>query len=176
MTIYEFGGRAPTVPDSGDFWVAPGARLIGDVTVAAGASVWFGATLRGDNEPIVLGSDSNVQEHCVLHTDPGFPLTIGTECTIGHRAILHGCSVGNGALIGMGAIVLNGAKIGARSLLGAGALVAEGKEIPAGALVLGAPARVVRMLDRAEQRKLTDAAGHYRERMRQFRKGLRIIG
>jgi len=175
MTIYAFGGRAPTVPDNGDFWVAPGAHLIGDVTVTEGVSVWFGATLRGDNEPIVLGPCSNVQEHCVLHTDPGFPLSVGAECTIGHRAILHGCSVGDGALIGMGAIVLNGAKVGARSLLGAGALVAEGKEIPAGALALGAPARVVRMLNQAEQRELTDAAGHYRERMRQFRERLRVI-
>ncbi len=176
MTIYEFSGRAPTFPDNGDFWVAPGAHLIGDVAVAEGVSVWFGATLRGDNEPIVLGPGSNVQEHCVLHTDPGFPLMVGAECTIGHRVILHGCSVGNGALIGMGAIVLNGAKIGARSLLGAGALVAEGKEIPAGVLALGAPARVVRMLNRTEQRELTDAAGHYRERMGQFRERLRVIG
>ena len=176
MTLYKFGGRMPTVPDNGDFWVAPGAHLIGDVTVGAGVSVWFGTTARGDNDPIVLGTGTNIQEQCVLHTDPGFPLTVGAGCTIGHRAILHGCTVDDGALIGMGAIVLNGAVIGARALVGAGALVAEGKEIPAGALAVGAPARVIRMLRNTEREALADAAQHYRERMERFRNELRIVG
>ncbi len=175
MTLYALGERAPKLPEDGDFWVAPGAHLIGDVTVSAGASVWFGATLRGDNEPIVLGIGSNIQEHCVLHTDPGFPLTVAAECTVGHRAILHGCSVNDGALIGMGAIVLNGASIGAGALLGAGALVTEGKEIPPGALAVGSPARVIRILGEEERRKLAESARHYRMRMEKYRDGLRIV-
>ncbi len=175
MTLYALGGLVPKVPEDGDFWVAPGAHVIGDVTIGTGATVWFGSTLRGDTEPIVVGPGSNIQENCVLHTDPSFPLTVGAECTIGHKAILHGCTVDDGTLIGMGAIILNGAGIGRGALVGAGALVTEGKEIPPGALVTGAPARVIRILDDAERRKQAEVARHYRERMKDFRNNLTIL-
>ena len=122
-------------------WIAPDATLIGDVQVGRNAGFWFGVVIRGDNEPIVIGADTNVQEHTVMHTDPGFPLTIGEGCTIGHRAMLHGCTIGDNSLIGMGAIVLNGARIGKNSLVGAGALVTEGKEFPDNSLIVGSPAQ-----------------------------------
>ena len=155
-----------------DTWVAPDANLIGKVTLRLGASVWFGATLRGDNERITLGAGSNVQENCVLHTDMGYPLVIGENCTIGHKAMLHGCLIGDGSLIGMGATILNGAKIGAGCLIGAGALITEGKDIPDGSLVMGAPGRVIRMLDAAAQAKLLNSAASYQANMRRFRDGL----
>lgn len=165
--IYALDGHAPRLAP--DAWVAPDANLVGRVTLAAGASVWFGATLRGDNEPIVIGEGSNVQELCVLHTDMGFPLTVGRDCTIGHKAILHGCTVEDEALIGMGATILNGAVIGRGSLVGAGALVTEGKAIPEGSLVIGAPAKVVRTLDEAAREALRESARHYRANAARFR-------
>lgn len=158
-----------------DTWVAPDANLIGRVVLEEGASVWFGATLRGDNEEIRVGKGSNVQENCVLHTDMGYPLTIGADCTIGHKAMLHGCTIGDGSLIGMGATVLNGAVIGKGCLIGAGALIAEGKSIPDGALVMGAPGRVMRMLDADAQARLLASAEVYRANMRRFRSGLRPL-
>ncbi|WP_439560570.1 gamma carbonic anhydrase family protein [Roseinatronobacter sp.] len=173
--LYELDGVRPDVPDNGDFWVAPGAHVIGNVVLGAGVSIWFGCTLRGDNEPIVLGTGTNIQENCVLHTDMGYPLTIGAECTIGHKAILHGCTIGDGSLIGMGATVLNGAVIGKGCLIGAGALVTEGKEIPDGSLVMGAPGRVVRQLDAAVRARLVQSAAGYRANMARFRAGLRAI-
>ena len=127
MPLFSLEEIEPKLPDNGDYWVAPGAMVIGKVTLKAGASIWFNAVLRGDNELIEIGEGSNVQENCVLHTDPGFPISVGPNCTIGHKAILHGCQIGEGSLIGMGATVLNGAKIGAGCLIGAGALVTEGK-------------------------------------------------
>ena len=169
--IHVLGDLAPTLAP--DAWVAHDANVIGRVTLGEGASVWFGAQLRGDNEPIVIGDGSNVQELCVLHTDMGFPLTVGRDCTIGHRAILHGCTVGDGSLVGMGATVLNGAVIGRGCLVGAGALVTEGKTIPDGSLVVGAPAKVVRTLDEAALEALRDAARHYREKAARFRAELR---
>lgn len=175
MMLYELDGVRPDVPDNGDFWVAPGAHVIGNVVLGAGVSIWFGCTLRGDNEPIVLGAGTNIQENCVLHTDMGYPLTIGAECTIGHKAILHGCTIGDGSLIGMGATVLNGAVIGKGCLIGAGALVTEGKEIPDGSLVMGAPGRVVRQLDAAARARLVQSAAGYRANMARFRAGLRAI-
>jgi carbonic anhydrase/acetyltransferase-like protein (isoleucine patch superfamily) len=168
--IYTLDGIAPQIDPSA--WVAPDANVIGRVVLEAEASVWFGATLRGDNEAIRVGSGSNVQEGCVLHTDIGFPLVIGAHCTIGHKAILHGCTIGEGSLIGMGAIVLNGAKIGRGCLIGAGALVTEGKEIPDGALVMGAPGKVVRMLDAEGVARLLASAEGYRQNARRFRLGL----
>lgn len=171
--IYALDGIAPTLPADGDFWVAPDANVIGQVVLGAGCSVWFGATLRGDNEAIVLGAGSNVQENCVFHTDMGYPLTLGENCTIGHKAMLHGCTIGDGSLIGMGATVLNGAVIGKGCLIGAGALVTEGKEIPDGSLVMGAPGRVVRQLDAAQRQALIGSARHYQDNMRRFRDGLR---
>ncbi|MBR3369384.1 MAG: gamma carbonic anhydrase family protein [Rhodobacteraceae bacterium] len=173
--LYELDGQRPELPQDGDFWVAPGAHVIGNVVLGAGVSIWFGCTLRGDNEPIVLGEGTNVQENCVLHTDMGYPLTIGADCTIGHKAILHGCTIGAGSLIGMGATVLNGAVIGKGCLIGAGALVTEGKEIPDGSLVMGAPGRVVRQLDDAARARLVQSAAGYRANMARFKAGLREV-
>jgi carbonic anhydrase/acetyltransferase-like protein (isoleucine patch superfamily) len=150
--------------------------LIGNVIVEAGANIWFGAVLRGDNEAITVGAGSNVQENAVLHTDMGFPLTIGANCTIGHKAMLHGCTIEAGSLIGMGATLLNGAKIGAASLVGACALVTEGKEIAPGSLVMGAPAKVVRELDAAAQARLLKSAEGYRANAARFAKGMVAVG
>ncbi|MBY6200118.1 gamma carbonic anhydrase family protein [Maritalea mobilis] len=171
--IYALDGVAPEIAE--DSWVAPDANLIGRIVLETGASVWFGSTLRGDNEEIRVGAGSNVQENCVFHTDMGYPLTIGANCTIGHKAMLHGCAIGDGSLIGMGATVLNGAKIGKGCLIGAGALIPEGKEIPDGSLVMGMPGKVVRDLDAAAQEKLLASAEHYRQRMRRFREGMRPV-
>lgn len=156
-------------------WVAPDANLIGRVVLEDEASVWFGATLRGDNEEIRLGRGSNIQENSVLHTDPGCPLTIGANCTIGHKAMLHGCSIGEGTLIGMGATVLNGARIGRGCLIGACALITEGKEIPDGSLVMGAPGKVVRQLDADARAKLLKSAAHYRANSARYRAGLKPV-
>lgn len=168
--IYALDGISPQIDPTA--WVAPDANVIGRVVLAAESSIWFGATLRGDNEEIRVGPGSNVQEGCVLHTDIGYPLVIGANCTIGHKAILHGCTIGAGSLIGMGAIVLNGARIGRGCLIGAGALVTEGKEIPDGALIMGAPGKVVRLLDEAGIERLLASADGYRRNARRFRDGL----
>lgn len=172
--IWELDGIAPLV--AGSAWVAPDAQVMGRVVLEAESSVWWGAVLRGDNEEIRVGRGSNVQDLCVFHTDPGCPLTIGEDCTIGHRAILHGCTLGNGVLIGMGATVLNGARIGDGALIGAGALITEGKEIPPGALVMGAPGRVVRELAEAERAGLLDSARRYAANAARFRAGLKQLG
>lgn len=171
--IYSLDGIAPQIAASA--WVAPDANLIGKIVVEDEASIWFGATLRGDNEEIRVGRGSNVQENCVLHTDMGFPLVIGADCTIGHKAMLHGCVIGEGSLIGMGATVLNGARIGKGCLIGAGALITEGKEIPDGSLVMGAPGKVVRQLDEAGLARLRASAAGYRANARRFAAGLRAI-
>lgn len=173
MTLYALDGAVPELAE--DAWVAPDANVIGKVKLAAGASVWFGSTLRGDNELISVGEASNLQENVVCHTDMGFPLTIGANVTVGHKAMLHGCTVGEGSLIGMGATVLNGAVIGKGCLIGAGALVTEGKVIPDGSLVMGAPGKVVRELDAAAKQRLVASALHYRENAARFRAGLREI-
>ncbi|MFT6772364.1 MAG: carbonic anhydrase/acetyltransferase-like protein (isoleucine patch superfamily) [Paracoccaceae bacterium] len=171
-SLYSLDGIAPTLPEDGDFWVAPGAVLVGKVVLRSGASVWFNAVLRGDNEVIEVGEGSNVQEGSVLHTDPGCPLTIGANCTIGHKVMLHGCTIGDGSLIGMGATVLNGAVIGRGCLIGAGALITEGKVIPDGSLVMGAPGKVVRQLDDAAQHGILSGAAKYQAKMRRFRVGM----
>ena len=170
MTVYALDGLAPDVDP--DAWVAPDANVIGAVTLMPRASVWFGATLRGDNERITVGTGSNIQEACILHTDMGYPLTIGADCTVGHAAILHGCTLEDRVLIGMGATVLNGAVIGAESLIGAGALVTEGKVIPPRSLVMGAPGKVVRELSDEEVQGLRLSALHYQENAARFREGL----
>ena len=170
MTIYTLDGHAPQIAE--DSWIAPDANLIGKVVIEDLASVWFGCTLRGDNEEIRVGAGSNVQENCVTHTDMGYPLVIGPGCTIGHKAMLHGCILEENVLIGMGATVLNGARIGRNSLIGAGALITEGKEIPEGSLVMGAPGRVVRSLDAAAIATLRATALHYQQNMRRYRTGL----
>ncbi len=172
--IYALDGIAPEIGE--DTWVAPDANIIGRVVLEPGASVWFGSTLRGDNEEIRVGRGSNVQENCVMHTDPGFPVLIGADCTIGHKAMLHGCVIGDGSLIGMGATVLNGAEIGRGCLIGAGALIPEGKEIPDGSLVVGMPGKVIRELDEAARAGLLASAEHYRQNMRRFRAGLSPLG
>ena len=172
--IYSLDGIGPDLHE--DTWVAPDANLIGKVTLGQGASVWFGATLRGDNERITVGMGSNIQENCVLHTDMGYPLTIGENCTIGHKAILHGCSIGTATLIGMGAIILNGANIGAGCLIGAGALITEGKDIPDFSLVMGAPGRIIRTLDPAARARLVASATRYQANMRRFRAGMQRSG
>ena len=173
MAVFALGGLTPQIDL--DTWVAHDANVIGNVVMQAGASVWFGATLRGDNEEILVGAGSNVQENAVLHTDLGFPLRIGAGCTIGHKAMLHGCTIGENSLIGMGATVLNGAKIGRNCLIGANALITEGKEIPDNSLVMGSPGKVVRQLDEAAIAGLRNSALHYADNMRRFRTELREI-
>jgi carbonic anhydrase/acetyltransferase-like protein (isoleucine patch superfamily) len=168
--IYALDGLAPDIHPTA--WIAPTAVLIGRVIVGAGANIWFGAVLRGDNEPITIGEATNVQENCVLHTDMGYPLTLGDHCTIGHKAMLHGCTIGRGSLIGMSATVLNGARIGASCLVGAAALVTEGKEFAEGSLIMGAPARAVRSLDDAARERLMASARGYRANGARFAKGL----
>lgn len=171
--IYALDGVAPQIDDAA--WIAPNATIIGRVIVGAGASVWFGVTIRGDNDPITIGAGTNVQEHAVFHTDPGCPLTIGTGCTIGHKAMLHGCTIGDNTLVGMGATILNRAVIGRDCLIGAGALVTEGKVIPDGSLVVGSPGRVVRTLDAAAIDGLRRSAAHYQANAARFRAGLQEI-
>ena len=170
--LYSLEGTAPTFDDENDVWIAPDAQVMGNISIGAAASIWFGAVLRGDNELIRVGTGSNIQEHSCLHTDLGFPLTIGENCTIGHKAMLHGCTIGDGSLIGMGATVLNGAVIGKGCLIGAGALITEGKTIPDGSLVMGAPGKVVRELDDQAQAGLVMSAKGYQANMRRFRDGL----
>ncbi|WP_349262324.1 gamma carbonic anhydrase family protein [Geminicoccus sp.] len=171
--LYALGDEVPQVhPDA---WVAPTAVLIGKVVVEKGATVWFGAVLRGDNETITVGEGSNVQENCVLHTDPGFPLTIGRNVTVGHLAMLHGCTIEDGALIGMAAVVLNGAMIGEGTLIGAKALVGEQKRIPGGSLVLGAPGKVVRELGDEDRSRMLRGAATYVERGQRFRREMRTV-
>jgi len=173
MTLYTLDGIAPVV--HGDSWIAPDANVIGRAQIDAGASVWFGCTLRGDNELIHIGAGSNVQENCVLHTDIGFPLTVGQNCTVGHKAMLHGCTIGDETLIGMGATVLNGAVIGKNCLIGAGALVTEGKHIPDGSLVIGAPGKVARVLSDDEIQGLRESAAGYQRNAARFRAGLSAL-
>ncbi len=172
MTIFALDGVRPELPQAGSFWIAPSADVMGKVRVKRQASIWFQAVLRGDNDWITIGEGSNVQDGCVLHTDPGLPLNVGRDCTIGHSAILHGCEIGDGSLIGMGATVLNRAVIGKNCLIGANALIAEGKIIPDRSLVLGAPGRVVRVLSEDDVAGLMRAAEFYRERWQRFAAGL----
>ncbi|WP_292895856.1 gamma carbonic anhydrase family protein [Nitratireductor sp.] len=175
MPIYALAGESPIFEDRETNWIAPDASVIGRVRLGRNAGIWFGAVLRGDNEPIEIGENTNIQEHSVLHTDIGFPLTIGPGCTIGHRAILHGCRIGENSLVGMGAIVLNGAEIGRNCLVGAGALVTENKKIPDNSLVVGSPARVVRELDDEAVRGLQWSSAHYVENGRRFLEGMKPV-
>ncbi|SMX51076.1 gamma carbonic anhydrase family protein [Actibacterium lipolyticum] len=175
MALYELGDKVPNTPQNGDFWVAPAAHVVGDVHLGEGVGIWFGAVLRGDNERLTIGARTNVQEHAMVHADPGFPAQIGENVTIGHRAIVHGCTIGDNTLIGMGATVLNGAKIGRNCLIGAGALVTEGKEIPDGSLVIGSPAKVVRALDDAAIAGLKASATNYVANAKRFTNELKRI-
>lgn len=175
MPIYELDGMTPRLPAPERFWVAPDAHVIGDVTLGDEVGIWFGAVLRGDRSAITVGARTNVQEGAMLHADPGFPLSIGAGVTIGHHAIVHGCSIGDGSLIGMGATVLNGAKIGRNCLVGANALVTEGKEFPNGSLIVGSPARAIRSLDEAAIGGLRRSADGYVENWRRFAGTLRRL-
>ncbi|MEM7056911.1 MAG: gamma carbonic anhydrase family protein [Pseudomonadota bacterium] len=175
MPLYRLDGVGPQIPASGNFFVAPGAQVIGDVRMDENSSIWFNAVLRADNEPIVLGAGSNIQDGCVCHVDPGFPLTIGSNVTVGHMALLHGCTIGDGSLVGMGAVILNGAKIGKDCLIGANALITEGKEIPDRSLVMGQPGKIIRTLDDDAVAGVHVAAEHYRQRQAQYNAGLTLI-
>jgi carbonic anhydrase/acetyltransferase-like protein (isoleucine patch superfamily) len=172
MPLYALDGSAPILPENNRYWIAPDATLVGKVRLEEDASVWFGAILRGDNEEILIGARSNVQDGSLLHTDMGFPLTIGPDCTIGHQVTLHGCIIGESSLIGMGATLLNGAKIGKNCLVGANALVTEGKEFPDNSLIVGAPAKLVRTLDETAVEKLRESAAHYVANWQRYAKGL----
>jgi carbonic anhydrase/acetyltransferase-like protein (isoleucine patch superfamily) len=176
MPIYELDGQAPEFPADGKYFVAETAVLIGRVRLKSYASVWFGAVLRGDNEWIEIGERSDVQDNCTLHTDPGYPMTIGANSLVGHNVVLHGCTVGDNSLIGMGATVLNGAKIGRNSLVGAGALVTEGKSFPDNSLIVGVPARAIRTLDEKAVKMIAEGADIYVRRWQRYIKGLKRIG
>ena len=173
MAIYELDGAAPDVAPTA--WVADSAQVIGQVAIAADASIWFGVVIRGDTDPIHIGVSTNIQDGSVLHADYGKPLHIGDHVTVGHKVMLHGCTVGDGSLIGIGAIVLNGAKIGRGCIVGAGALVTEGKEFPDGSMILGSPAKAVRELTPEQQAGLRLSALHYVENAKRFRQGLRRL-
>ena len=174
MSLYQLDDLSPRLADTA--WVADSAQVMGNVELAAETSVWFGAVLRGDTEVIRVGRGSNIQEHSVVHADVGFPVTIGENVTVGHQVMLHGCSIGDGSLIGIQAVVLNGAKIGKHCLVGAGALVTEGKQFPDGSMIIGAPAKVVRQLTPEQMAGLDRSAEHYVENARRFRSGLKKIG
>ena len=174
MPIYELDGQAPDLAE--ECWIAETAVVIGRVRLGAATSLWFGSVLRGDDEWVEIGANSNIQENCTLHTDMGFPLTVGSNCTIGHNVVLHGCTIAENSLIGMGAIILNGAKIGQNCIVGAGSLVTEGKAFADNTLIVGAPARAVRALDDEAIKMIRWSADHYVNNFRRFATGLKRIG
>tara|TARA_B100000378_G_scaffold278013_2_gene279906 strand:+ start:70 stop:615 length:546 start_codon:yes stop_codon:yes gene_type:complete len=176
LTIYALGDRRPTLPAQGAFWIAPDAAVIGNIIIGDDVGIWFRAVLRGDNEPITIGAGSNIQDGVMIHTDMGAPATIGRGCTIGHHAIIHGCTIGDNSLVGMGATILNGAVIGSNSLVGANALVTEGKTFPDNSLIVGAPAKAVRTLDAASIEGLRRSATSYQENWKRFERELTVIG
>ena len=175
MTAYRLGDRLPTYPSDGEYWIAPNAVVAGNVILKKNASIWFGAVLRGDNEPIIVGENSNIQDNSVCHTDMGSPLTIGDNVTVGHMVMLHGCTIGDGALIGIGAVVLNRAKIGKNCLIGAKALIPEGKVIPDNSLVLGAPGKVVREVSEAQIAILAESAAGYVRNWKRYVRDLQPV-
>ncbi len=175
MAIYQLDGDVPQTPDDDSYWVADSAAVIGKVVLGANSSVWFGAVLRGDNETIIVGENTNIQDCCVCHTDMGYPLVIGRDVTVGHQAALHGCTIGDGSLVGMGATVLNGAKIGKNCVIGAHALIPEGKEIPDNSLVVGMPGRVIKTLSDEHAARLKKSAEGYVANHRRFRDGLKRL-
>ena len=169
MAVYNLGNVAPDLPDQDEYWIAPNAAVVGNIILRKNASVWFGATLRGDNDPITIGENSNVQDGSVLHTDTGFPLTLGSNVTVGHMVMLHGCTIGDNTLVGIGSIILNGAKIGRNCLIGANCLITEGKELPDNSLVMGAPGKVVRELSPAQAQMMAAGAMHYVHNWKRYR-------
>ena len=176
MAIYELDREKPEFPADGQYWVADTAAVIGKVKLHTNVSIWYGSVLRGDNELIEIGTRSQIQDNATLHTDPGFPLTIGRDCVIGHNVVLHGCTIGDSSLIGIGAIVLNGAKIGAHCLVGAGALITEGKTYPDNSMILGAPAKAVRATDDQMRAMIARAADVYVKRWKRYAAGLKRLG
>ena len=176
MAIYELDGQGPDLPADGNYFIADTADVIGNIRLKSQASVWFGAVLRGDNEWIEIGEGSNVQDNCTCHTDKGFPLTIGKNCTVGHNVILHGCTIEDGALVGMGSIVMNGARIGKNSIVGAGSVITEGKEFPENSLIIGSPARVIRTLSPEQVTAMGSAARFYAANGPRFKRGMKKIG
>lgn len=175
MTVYSLGDVAPRLPPEGEYWIAPSASVMGNVVLEQNASVWWGAVLRGDNDPITIGENSNIQDGSVLHTDAGVPLTIGANVTVGHMVMLHGCTIGDGSLIGIGSIILNGARIGKNCLIGAGALITEGKEIPDNSMVVGAPGKIIREVSEHQAMILQASALHYVENWKRYRAGLSAL-
>ena len=173
MNVYDLGDVAPILPAEDEYWIAPNAVVLGSVILKKNASIWFGAVLRGDNDPIIVGENSNVQDGSVLHTDTGSPLTIGANVTVGHKVMLHGCTIGDNTLVGIGSVVLNGAVIGRNCLIGAGALVTEGKVIPDNSMVLGSPGKVVREVSEAQARVMANGALHYVENWKRYRASLK---
>ena len=173
MAAFTLDERRVEMPADGQAWIAPNAVVVGNVILESDASVWFNATLRGDNEPIRICAGSNVQDGCVLHTDPGFPMTIEPGCTIGHMVMLHGCRIGRGSLVGIGAIILNGAEIGEECLIGAGALISEGKKIPPRSVVMGAPGRVIRQVTDADLARMAAGAAGYQRNWKRFAAGMK---
>ncbi len=174
MTVYSLTDKKPQLPPEGEYWIAPNATVVGDVTLKSGASIWFGAIVRGDNDPIVIGENTNIQDGSVLHSDPGEPLIIGANVTVGHMAMLHSCEIGDGTLIGIGAVVLGRAVIGRNCLIGANALITEGKVIPDGSLVMGQPGKVVRTLEPGQIAVLEASAEHYVQNWKRYVAGLRV--
>jgi len=172
MSVYSLGDATPELPSDDEYWIAPNAAVIGRVILKRNASVWWGATLRGDNDPISIGENSNVQDGSVLHTDTGSPLTLGANVTVGHMVMLHGCTIGDNTLVGIGSIILNGARIGKNCLIGANCLITEGKEIPDNSLVMGAPGKVVRELSDAQAQSVALGARHYVENWKRYRVSL----
>ena len=175
MTIYSLADKKPQLPPEGEYWIADNAVVIGDVILKPGASVWFGATVRADNETMIIGENTNIQDGSVLHSDPGSPLTIGRDVTVGHKVMLHGCTIGDNSLIGIGAVILNRAVIGKNCLIGANALIPEGKVIPDGSLVMGQPGKVARELDEGQIAALTASAGHYVQNWKRYAAELKKI-
>jgi carbonic anhydrase/acetyltransferase-like protein (isoleucine patch superfamily) len=169
MNVYSLGEFHPELPENDEYWIAPNAMVVGRVILKKNASIWFGATLRGDNDPIIVGENSNIQDGSVLHTDVGSPLVIGANVTVGHMVMMHGCTIGDGSLIGIGAVVLNGAKIGRNCLIGAKCLIPEGKVIPDNSLVMGAPGKVVREVSPEQAERLSHGAEHYVQNWRRFK-------
>ena len=175
MLIYALGEFQPKLPSADRFWIAPDANVIGKVELGEDVGIWFGVTLRGDNEPITVGARSNIQEGVMVHTDPAYPVVIGSDCTIGHHAIVHGCIIGDNSLVGMGATILNGARIGRNCLVGANALVTEGKDFPDNSLIVGSPAKAIRTLDDDAVERLRQSAARYVENWKRFSRDLRAL-
>jgi carbonic anhydrase/acetyltransferase-like protein (isoleucine patch superfamily) len=176
LAVYNLGNVTPQLPNDDEYWIAPSAAVMGNVILKKNASVWWGAVLRGDNDPIVIGEGSNVQDGSILHTDHGAPLTLGANVTVGHLVMLHGCTIGDGSLVGIGSIVLNGAKIGRNCLIGANCLITEGKEIPDNSLVMGAPGKVVRELSPEHAARVALGAAHYVENWKRYKRELVQVG